>query len=171
MPPIKHMTVVNTEVQKMRYAVRGGMLAFLLFVACSAVASSPAIGLAFSNGSLQVDNARVWGNTTIFDGNTIETSKAASDVKLNTGVQMRLASDSRAKVYQQYMVLEKGYGQVEASGGYEVQARSLRITPAAPHTVARVRLEGESTVMVAALTGLVRVTNSAGVVVAKQPAA
>ena len=84
----------------------------LLLVACAAapaMATSPAIGMAVSNGTLQVDSARMWGNATIFEGNVIETAKAASDVKLTNGVQMRLASETRARVYSNRVVLEKGY--------------------------------------------------------------
>src|SRR6266567_2060565 len=64
------------------------------------------IGMAVANGSFLVDQSRVWGNTTLFDGSMIETATAASDLQLNGGVMMRLASESRARVYRDRLVLE-----------------------------------------------------------------
>ena len=129
-------------------------------------ASSPAIGLAVSNGSLQVDRSQVWGATTLFEGSTIETRAAASELKLNGGAQMRLAAESRATVYARRLVLEKGYGQLEASASYEIEARSLRVLPEGPDAMARVSLDGDRNVTVAAVRGAVRVRNATGVLVA-----
>jgi len=129
-------------------------------------ATNPAIGLVVTNGPFQVNSARVQGNATVFEGNTIETAKAPSQLRLNTGVQVRLASESRAKVYGQRTILEKGTGQLESSGSYQLEARTLRISGAAPHSVARVQLSGGGTVVVAAMAGAVRVTNASGLLVA-----
>ena len=129
-------------------------------------AANTAIGLAVTNGSFQVDHSRVWGNTTLFDGSIIETAKASSQLQLNGGVGMRLAAESRARVYRRRLVLEYGYGQLESAVDYEVEARSLHISVAAPDTVARVRVENGHNVLVAALRGAVRVTNASGVLVA-----
>lgn len=130
-------------------------------------ASSPAIGLATATGSFQVNSARVWGNTTLFDGNVIETAKAPSRISLNSGAQMRLATESRAKVYQGRLVLEKGSGQMESSAAYALEARSLRVYSESRDAVARVHLSGPAQVVVAALKGDIRVTNARGVLVAK----
>ncbi len=129
-------------------------------------AADTAIGMAVANGSFQVDHSRVWGNTTLFDGSIIETAKAPSQLQLNGGVQVRLSSDTRVQVYQRKLVLEAGYGQLESAADYEVEARSLRITAATPHSVARIRLEGARKVTVAAVRGTVRVRNATGLLVA-----
>jgi hypothetical protein len=86
--------------------------------------------------------------------------------RLNNGAQVLLGTESRAKVYQGRLVLEKGGGQLQSSVLYPLEARGLRIASASPDTVARVRLSGPSQVLVAALKGSVRVTNSSGVLVA-----
>src|SRR5215472_15203019 len=129
-------------------------------------ATNPAIGLVVTKGPFQVDDARIQGNATLFEGNTIETAKVPSQVQLRNGVHVRLASESRARVYGDRAVLEKGSGQLETSGGYEIQARSLRISGGGAHAIARVRLAQANTVIVAAMAGTVRVTNASGVLVA-----
>jgi hypothetical protein len=122
--------------------------------------------MAVANGSFQVDHARVWGNTTLFDGSMIETATAPSQLQLNDGAKMRLSSDTRATIYQRKVVLEAGYGQLESAVDFEVEARSLHIFAATRQTVARIKLEGDRKVVVAALNGSVRVKNAAGLLVA-----
>jgi hypothetical protein len=124
-----------------------------------------AIGSAITNGSFMVDHARVWGNTTLFDGSVIETASAPSQLQLIGGAQVRLAADTRATVYQKKLILESGYGQVESAPGYEVEARTLRVS-GSRDAITRVKLEGDGKVIVAAVRGAVRVTNSTGVLVA-----
>ena len=79
---------------------------------------------------------------------------------------MRLSTETRVQVYHQKLVLEAGLGQLESAAEYEVEARSLRITTAGPHSVARIRLDGDRKVMVAAVRGTVRVKNASGLLVA-----
>jgi len=144
--------------------------ALLALVLCGTVSlsfsSSPAIGLAVAEGSFQVDHAHVWGNATLFDGNLVETGQASSRLKLENGVAMQLASDSRARVYQSRLVLEKGTGQLE-SINYLIEADSLRVSPDSPGSVARVQVGGGNRIIVAAYQGSVRVSNNQGVLVAK----
>jgi hypothetical protein len=128
--------------------------------------STAAIGMVSANGSFEVNSSKVWNTGTLFDGSTIETAKAPSDLRLNSGAQLRLATESRAKVYAGRVVLERGSGQVESSVGYAVEARNLKIQSASPETIARVQLGASNRVMVAAVGGAVRVTNSNGILVA-----
>lgn len=79
---------------------------------------------------------------------------------------MRLSAETRVQVYHRKLVLQAGLGQLESAADYEVEARSLRITTADPHSVARIRLDGDRKVMVAAVRGTVRVKNSSGLLVA-----
>src|ERR1019366_4205649 len=114
----------------------------------------------------QVDHSAVYGNGTLFEGSVIETAKASSRLQLTGGVQMRLAGESRAKVYQRRLVLEQGLGEMESAGGFEVEARSLHIV-AAPGSLARVKVENGRNVLVSAVRGALRVTNAGGVLVAR----
>ncbi|MGA2593591.1 MAG: hypothetical protein ABSH32_27055, partial [Bryobacteraceae bacterium] len=139
----------------------------ILFVALSlSLSASPAIGLVVANGSFQLDNSRIWGNATLFDGNVIETNVSASQLQLHNGVKLRLAAESRARVYESRLLLEKGIGQLE-SLNYRIEAAGLRVTADAPGATARVQLTGPNRVVVAARAGSVRVANSEGILVAR----
>jgi len=129
------------------------------------LASGPVIGLVMANGSFQMDRSTIRGNASLLDGSTLETGKAASRLELNNGVHVKLAPESRARVYAARTVLEQGTGELQSSAGYPIEARGLSISPAEANSVAQVRLDGAKTVQVAALSGAVRVTNAQGVVV------
>src|ERR1039458_411438 len=132
-------------------------------------AAGSAIGMAVANGSFQVDHAAVYGNGTLFDGSVVETWSAASDLRLNGGGEMRLAGESRAKVYQHRLVLEQGLGEMTAASSFEVDARSLHILGDSG-SVARIQVESGTRVLVSAVHGGLRVTNAGGVLVANMAA-
>ncbi len=140
----------------------------LLLVGCLTVAltAGPAIGVVVTKGSFRIDNSTVWGNGTLFDGTTIETGMAPSNLQLNCGARLALAAGSRGTIYRDRMVLERGEGLLTDGAAYRVEARSLRVLPAAPAANARVVLTAANRVQVAALAGAVRVTNDAGIPVA-----
>ncbi len=144
--------------------------AALVLLAAGALSRMPgatqAIGTVVANGSFQIDHARVWGNATLFNGSVIETAAASSQVRLNQGVQLRLASSTRATVYENRLVLESGYSQIDSGANYQLEARSLHVAPAVRDAVALVHVANERKVVVAALQGSVRVTNAAGLLIA-----
>ena len=86
------------------------------------LAAGNSIGMAVTNGGFQVDHARVMGNATLFDGSSVETAKSPSQLQMDNGASMRLATDARATVYQRKVILERGTGQMESAAGYEVEA-------------------------------------------------
>ncbi len=128
-------------------------------------AATPVIGVAQSSGSITIDNARTAGNATIFEGNTIETGKASSHLQFKNGSSVQIAADSRGKVYSDRMVLEKGSTQFTSSGKYQVDAQQIRVAGTESNSSARVAMNGP-TVQVASISGTVRVTNAAGVLLA-----
>jgi hypothetical protein len=107
----------------------------------------------------------VRGNGTVFDGNTIETTNSRSVVQLDAG-QITLAPDSRAKVYEDHTVLEKGAGLLRDADTHVFEAASLRIAPDAGTAVIQVNVEGPGRISVAARSGGASVRNSGGVLVA-----
>src|SRR5215472_13633403 len=132
------------------------MQRFFIYAFCLVLAGSwvglPAatgIGMVNASGTFQVDHARVVGNATLFDGTVVETGQVAGDLRLNTGARMQLASESRGRVFQDRLVLERGVGQLQGKG-YRIEARSLRIVTDEPVAAARVALSGTH-VQVAAL--------------------
>ncbi len=128
-------------------------------------AATPVIGVAQSNGSIMIDNARTAGNATIFEGNTIETGKASSRLQYKDGSSVLMASDSRGKIYSDRLVLEKGSTQFSSPNHYQVEAQQIRVAGTETNASARVALSGP-TVQVSSLSGTLRVTNAAGVLLA-----
>jgi len=137
-----------------------------LYALSTSFAASPAIGLVVANGSFQMDHSSVRGTATLFDGNVIETNVSSSQLQLNNGVSLRLAAESRARVYESRLVLEKGIGQLESTN-YRIEAASLQVEADKPGATARVQLTGPKRVVVAARDGGVRVSNSDGVLIAR----
>ncbi len=143
------------------------LIALAVFVVLGAAwAAGPAIGVATTSGDFQIDRSNVSGNASILDGSLIETGRTASELRLYEGTGMRLAGDSRAKVFLDRLVLEQGSAQVNARQGYAIDAAGLQVQ-AAPRSAARIGLAGAGRVEVAALSGSVQVRNQTGVLLAR----
>src|SRR5256885_1496834 len=99
---------------------------FLLAGSWITLPAAIGIGMVEAEGTFQVDHARVVGNATLFDGAVVETGRASGDLRLNTGARMQLASESRGRVFQDRLVLERGAGQLQGTGS-RIEARTLRI--------------------------------------------
>lgn len=146
---------------------------FLATVLASAIyAGTPAIGIVTASGHFTVERSEVWGNSTLFDGATVETTSSSSDLALRNGVRVQLAPGSRARIWQNRVALERGIGQMAAPASYELDAAGLRIRAAsdAPNEKARLRVTMGDRVEVMALAGSARVTNGAGLLLASIPA-
>lgn len=130
-------------------------------------AGPAAIGVAVANGSFQVNNQKVSGNATLFEGTQVQTGAAASELRLNSGARMSLDAGAAGRVFRDHMVLEKGAGRFDAAQGYAVRARSLSILPEGAGSKGYVQLAGSNRVQVSALAGGIRVTNAQGVLVAR----
>ncbi|MBI3680951.1 MAG: hypothetical protein HY235_11210 [Acidobacteria bacterium] len=128
-------------------------------------AASPAIGVAVARGTFQLEGSSVTGTGTLFEGSMVETGKATSELQMQSGARVVLDTGTRSKVYREYLLLERGSGQIERGESYRIRARSLEIRPTGTG-MAKVSLTGMSRVQVAALAAPVRVTNAAGVLVA-----
>lgn len=128
-------------------------------------AATGSIGVIRSSGDFRVDGSMVRGNSTVFDGNTIETTTSRSVVQLDAA-QITLGPDSRARVYRDRTILEKGAGLLRDAGTHVFEAASLRIAPAAGDAVIQVDVEGPSRISVSARSGGVLVRNSGGNLVA-----
>lgn len=129
-------------------------------------AFSAAIGVAKAHGRFLVDSHPVAGNATLFEGNTLETAAASSELQLYSGVRMRLAPDSRGRVFGNRLELEKGSGELNGGAGYRIEARGLRILAGSPGAAGRVAITADYKVQAAALAGSLRVTTADGTVVA-----
>jgi len=145
-----------------QYSVQALIALILVANLSLGMAASPAVGIVTARGSFTIDNSRIAGNATLFEGDQIETGRASSQLQLNNGARMQLAAESRGIVYRDRLVLERGSGRFE---NYGVEALSLRIRAEGGNTSADVAVH-KGRVEVAALNGPVRVTAANGVLLA-----
>jgi hypothetical protein len=119
-----------------------------------------------ASGSFQLDQARIWGNGTVFDGSTVESRTAPARIHLDGGTELELAPASRVKVFQGRAVLEQGFGRLNSPGGYRLVAQAVQVSSAAGRAVAAVELKVAGAAVVASLTGRVQIRNLHGILVA-----
>ena len=117
-----------------------------------------------------LDRSEVWGNATLFDGARIDTNAASSQAALRNGVTIQLGSASSASVNENHLTLTKGVGQVAAPESYEVSAGDLSIRAAAGDSRVRVAWISGGSLEVTALSGVARVANRSGLLLASVPA-
>ncbi|HVO96444.1 MAG TPA: hypothetical protein VMT15_00165 [Bryobacteraceae bacterium] len=142
----------------------------LILVLGAARAAVPVIGTVAARGSFVLDRATVTGNATLFEGATVETKAASSRMDLASGAKVLLAAESRARLYSDHLVLERGEGQWEKAATYHFEARGLTIQPETGNASARVALAGGARVELAVFSGSFRVLNAKGMLVANAAA-
>ncbi|MBZ5592422.1 MAG: hypothetical protein LAP39_09310 [Acidobacteriia bacterium] len=125
------------------------------------------IGMVTSDGGLWVDSAGVASHATLFEGSVIETEDAMAKLQLAGGVRVLLDETSRAHVFQDHLLLEKGRAQLDHGAGFRIEARTLRVTRATAESRAMVSLRNSGAVEVGALSGEVQVRNGLDVMVAR----
>src|SRR5437764_941097 len=138
-------------------------LSFLFVVGSASVAAAatPVIGMASAQSGALLDNIKVSGNATVFEGSTLQSS-GYSRVHLSNGSRLDLAAGSKAQVFANHISLEQGMSEVQSSTGFEIDARTLKIQPTSATSVARVKLDGDKQVFVTALNSPVNVLNKDG---------
>lgn len=140
----------------------------VVFCAVSyASAGTTAIGTASVRGDMRVDGYRVSGDATLFDGSVLQTGQASADLRLNKGVEIKLATDSRGTLYRDRLVLQQGSSRWTPSSSFSLEANGLHVTPNEPNSTGLVSLGGANTVEVAALTGGFQVRNENGLLLAR----
>ena len=130
-----------------------------------ALSAASSIGFVKSTGEFRVDGAAVRGNGTVFEGNLVETTAARSVIRL-ADAEITLAPDSRARVYRDRTVLEKGSGFVKDGARHVIEAATLRIVPSVRDSVVQIEITSPSYVTVATRGGPAEVRNSSGVLTA-----
>lgn len=136
----------------------------LVAISSTLFGATPSIGIVTAAGHFMIEKSQVWGNSTLFDGSTIQTDQASSEMALRNGVKVQLGAKSRARVFENRLALEKGIGQVNAPASYEVLAAGLKITGE------RVRVSMTDRIEVAAFAGTARVQSASGQLLAAIPA-
>src|SRR5260370_39963384 len=95
--------------------------------------------MASAQSGAVLDNAKVSGNATVFEGSTLQSS-GYSRVHLSNGSRLDLAAGSRAQVFANHVSLEQGMSEVQSSTGFEIDARTRKIQPTSSTSSARVKL-------------------------------
>lgn len=132
-----------------------------------AMAGTSAIGTASARGNMRVDGYAVKGDATLFSGTVVETGQNSAALRLDKGVEVKLATDTQGTLYRDHIVLQHGSTELKTSSPFQIEARGLHVTAVQPNSTGTVSMSEENTVEVAALTGAFRVTNSRGFVLAK----
>ncbi len=149
-------------------AIRYSVMAVVVLAASTcALAATAAIGTASARGAMRIDGSEVSGNATLFDGTVVETDAATTALRLDRGVELKLATDSRGTLYRDRLVLERGSSELVRASGFELDASHVRITADSPNARGVVSMEGGNTVRVEALSGGLRVTTGSGLLLAK----
>jgi hypothetical protein len=117
--------------------------------------------VATSQGNIIINSGWTPGNATVFEGSTLQTDKAVSQVHLKDGGQVKFASESRGMLFSDHVDLQSGSAQVS---GLAANANGLVIKTGKSGTAA-IAIRGKAT-EVAALVGDVHVFNAQGINVA-----
>ena len=145
----------------------GRIFSLLICAAIVLSAASTPVGVLTTAGSIRVDGADVRGTGTVLNGSIVETATNPAQLSLKNGIRFDLAAQSRAQVYDNHAVLERGASQMHASSGFAIQVNSLSVIPAVPSSTIRVVRSGASKLQVFAVTGEAEVHNARGLVIAK----
>jgi hypothetical protein len=128
-------------------------------------ASAPIIGMASAENGVTLDNAKVSGTATIFDGSTLQ-ADGFSRIHLTNGTRLDFAAGAKAQLYATHETLSAGMTEVQSPSGFEIDTNLLRIKPESADSITRVKIDGGK-VYVTALNSPVSVSNSQGLLVAK----
>jgi hypothetical protein len=129
-------------------------------------ASIASIGTVNARGGLRVDGNDVMGNATLFNGSTIETSRASATLRLSAGAEVTLASDSHGTLYRDHLVLKKGKGELAGSSPFQLQAMGLHVSGNSAGSRGVVSVVSDGRIEVTALAGNLGVVNAQGIVLA-----
>lgn len=123
------------------------------------------LGVATSGGPFKIDNATVHGTATLREGSTVETISAPSNLRLSNGSRFELDAASRAKIFSDRLVLERGSGEFVTGPSFRVESKSLRISAGEPGVRAKIALREDRKVQIASAAGRMHVRNAAGMLI------
>ncbi len=127
---------------------------FISFAFClPALAGVTPIGMATSDGDIEIGRVRMPGLATLYDGAVVETMSSPVRLSLRNGAVVRLGGDAKATIHADSLYLERGVGQIDTTGDYAIRARSITVTPTSHPARARLQLSTDGALQVAALSG------------------
>jgi hypothetical protein len=132
-----------------------------------AVAAPTVIGVVRAPGDFLVDQATVSGNSTVFDGATIETGRVRSEATLKTGETLALGADSRARIFSDRVILERGLAELRNATRYRIETPLVAIRAGSTGGTVLAGVDAGGQVRVASITSGAEVRNREGVLVAR----
>ena len=108
------------------HTVTASLMAFTLSMPLPA---AQVIGIATAKGSFLVNSLSVSGSATLFEGCTIETSRASSEARLLGGSKLALSPGSKATIFQHRLVVDRGTGQLDSAPGLHVRIGGFQVEP------------------------------------------
>jgi hypothetical protein len=148
-------------------SLKHAYIAILMMAGVLAAAALRYVGMITAEGRLWVDSAGVSNHATLFEGSVVQTDESPANLRLAGGERVWLDVASRADVFQDHLILEKGSAQIDAGSAFRIEARTLRVTLASPESRAMVSMRDAGAVQVGALNGEVQVRNAKDVMVAR----
>src|ERR1700761_32525 len=131
------------------------------------VASSPAnVGFVVTNGEAQVGGTVVKGNSTLFQGDLVQTGEAPSDLMFPGGANVLVQPGSAVRVYREYTVLQNGVATKRGNNAYALIAYGLKVSSLSPQGAVIVGLKDRSHLEVTAQGGPAEIRNAGGILVA-----
>jgi hypothetical protein len=139
----------------------GALAAFaaIAIFASHALAAGPSIGVATAVGTFSVDESPVVGSVNLSDGAKLQTTTSPSDVRLQNGAEVRLATRSAGTFFNDHISLDRGAVRVANFSGLAVNVNQLQILSDDPGTQAVIRMQ-KKTVEIASIGGDVRVMDA-----------
>lgn len=131
---------------------------FVAFAGIPAFAAGGSIGVATSLSAYSINSVPGLGASALQNGALLTTTTSPSDVQLENGARIRLATRSSGAVYSDRLVLQSGAARISNFANYPVQSGDLQIIAASAETQAIVRMSAR-TVEVASLGGAVNVSD------------
>ena len=131
------------------------------------MASSPSsVGFVVTRGEAHVGAAVVQGNSTLFQGDLVQSGNATSDLMFRDGSNLLLQPDSAVTVYRGYAVLQSGSATRRGNQEYAIFANGLKVSSLSAQGAVLVGLKDARHLEVMAQGGPAEVRNASGVLVA-----
>jgi hypothetical protein len=132
------------------------------------VASAPtSVGFVVTSGEAQVAGAVVHGNSTLFQGDLVQTGEATSDLMFPGGSNLLLQPESAIRVYREHAVLQNGVATKRGNNAYALIADGLKVSSLSPQGSVVVGVKDRTHLEVTAQGGPAEIRNAGGVLVAR----
>src|ERR1700693_4724725 len=113
-----------------------------------ALAGVPPIGMATSDGDIEIGRVRMPGPPTLYEGAVVETENSPAQLSLRNGAVIRLGTGAKATVHANYLLLERGVSQIDAPGDYAIRARSVTVISTSNPSRARLQLADDGALQI-----------------------